>query len=91
MGRGLNRSALDGPEATTVGAVRKFSDNWSSPEFAAFVKDLADLVDDLGITPNSKAWGRAEQIWLRVVELEVGFWPEAGEEIASRAPQTGTA
>jgi len=85
VGKGLNDPDFDAPESASVGAVRKFCANWSSPEFATFVQDLADVVDDLGITPNSKAWARAEQIWLRVVELEVGFWPEVGEEATLRA------
>ncbi|PPQ78608.1 hypothetical protein CVT25_010572 [Psilocybe cyanescens] len=61
-------------------AVREFSANWSSPEFAAFVKALANLVNKLNIFPGTDAWRRAEAVWLRVVELEIGFWPEEGEE-----------
>ncbi|KAF8156002.1 heme oxygenase-like protein [Crassisporium funariophilum] len=61
-------------------AVPRFAENWSSPEFEAFVKELADLVDSLGISPGTREWARAEEIWTRVVELEVGFWPNDEEE-----------
>ncbi|KDR80232.1 hypothetical protein GALMADRAFT_242527 [Galerina marginata CBS 339.88] len=71
-------------ENSCIPAVRKFATNWTTPEFEAFVTALADLVDDFGISPGSDAWSRAEAIWSRVVELEVGFWPEEGEEIQMR-------
>jgi len=41
-------------------------------------------VDELGIFPGTEAWIRAEAIWLRVIELEVGFWPDEGEEVQMR-------
>ncbi|KAF8893173.1 hypothetical protein CPB84DRAFT_1783349 [Gymnopilus junonius] len=53
-------------------------------EFEAFVNTLTELVDSLGISPGTDAWLRAEDIWLRVVELEVGFWPDEGEEVQMR-------
>jgi len=40
----------------TKSAVSSFAANWTSPEFEEFVKDLADLVDNLEIPPGSKAW-----------------------------------
>jgi len=66
--------------ATKV-AASSFASNWSSPEFEAFVKDLADLVDSLDIVPGSSVWNRAEGIWARIIELEENFWPVKGEEI----------
>ncbi|PPR06783.1 hypothetical protein CVT24_011283 [Panaeolus cyanescens] len=65
---------------TSESPVLAFSQNWSSTEFEVFVAELADLVDELGIVPNTKDWYAAEAVWSRVVELEVGFWPEKGEE-----------
>lgn len=49
------------------------------------MKDLADLVDNLGIVPGSPVWKRAESIWARVIELEERFWPVDGEEISMNA------
>ncbi|PPQ96847.1 hypothetical protein CVT26_006016 [Gymnopilus dilepis] len=71
-------------EESCAPAVRRFAANWSSPEFEAFVNTLTELVDSLGISPGSDAWLRAEAIWHRVVELEVSFWPEDGEELHMR-------
>ncbi|THV00711.1 heme oxygenase-like protein, partial [Dendrothele bispora CBS 962.96] len=71
----------------TDSAVVPFAHNWSSPEFIQFVEELADLVDNVarsrGIASSdrdSEAYQRAEEICKRVVELEIGFWPEFGEE-----------
>lgn len=65
-------------------AVGRFSKNWSSPEFEEFVNELAKLVDDLYIAPGTSAWESAENVWKRVIELEIGFWPEDGEELVMR-------
>ncbi|KAK2461218.1 hypothetical protein APHAL10511_006745 [Amanita phalloides] len=64
--------------------VTPFAENWSAPQFAKFVDDLASLVNDLGIKPGSQTWANAEHIWNRVVELEADFWPNAGEENKQR-------
>ena len=56
-----------------------FAKNWSSPEFEKFVNELAELVDGLCITPGTSVWESAENVWKRVIELEIGFWPEDGE------------
>ncbi|KAI0676393.1 heme oxygenase-like protein [Trametes maxima] len=56
-------------------AVRQLVENWTNPEFVQFVDTLGDLVDNLGIAPDSSAFKRAEGIWARVVELEEAFWP----------------
>ena len=66
--------------------MNSFAKNWSSPEFEAFVNELAELVDDdyLSITPGTSAWESAENVWKRVIELEIGFWPEDGEELSMR-------
>jgi thiaminase len=65
-------------------AVDSFAKNWSSPGFEKFVNELAELVDDLSITPGTSAWESAENVWKRVIELEIGFWPEDGEELSMR-------
>lgn len=70
--------------ATTKHAVTLFADNWTCEEFRKFVVDLQDLVNDLGITPGSEAWTRAEGIWERIVELEEGFWPREAELESSK-------
>ncbi|KAG6377578.1 hypothetical protein JVT61DRAFT_15396 [Boletus reticuloceps] len=76
----------------TAKAITDLSYNWSSsnPDFAQFVKELGDLVDDY-FTPvmaghslagrsAREALAHAEAIWARVVELEAEFWPDEGEE-----------
>jgi hypothetical protein len=43
---------------------------------------LAKLVDSVVLIKgdsDSQAYRRAKAIWDRVVELEIGFWPEAEE------------
>ncbi|KAJ7674420.1 heme oxygenase-like protein [Mycena rosella] len=75
--RELQQSAVE--RATSDSPAATFADNWSSPEFIKFVDDLADLVNASDIE-----WARAEEIWMRVVELEKDFWPSAGEEIQMR-------
>ncbi|KAF8645406.1 hypothetical protein AX16_007840 [Volvariella volvacea WC 439] len=81
----LSPSKALSSSSQTASAIASFAHNWSCPEFVEFVDNLAKLVDDLGIRPGMPAWKRAEDIWARVVELEVGFWPEDGEEITMRA------
>jgi hypothetical protein len=71
------------PESSRA-AVEKFATNWSTPEFGNFVEMLGGLVDSLGVEPGTDSWARMEAIWTRVVELEVGFWPEDGEEVLMR-------
>lgn len=74
-------SSLDATRTTpTLSALLSLSANWSSTEFSSFVDTLAGIVNDLGITPGSASWKRAEGVWDRVVELEAAFWPEEGEE-----------
>ncbi|KAH9931194.1 heme oxygenase-like protein [Amylocystis lapponica] len=68
-------SLMDGaraPEGGTATAVAAL--------FERFVDDLAELVDSLDIRPGTEAYTRAEQIWLRVVELEEAFWPDVDGE-----------
>ncbi|TFK32031.1 hypothetical protein BDQ12DRAFT_729029 [Crucibulum laeve] len=67
--------------ATSNSPVVALTENWTSPDFVAFVNDIGVVVDGLGITPSSEKWKRAEEIWARVAELEVNFWPEDGEEL----------
>jgi thiaminase len=65
-------------------AIRHFISNWTSKEFVEFVDDIALHVDNLGIEPGTSAWQRAEDIWARVIELEVDFWPDPREDIGIR-------
>lgn len=72
------KTALNAPDAVSgesTAALREFAENWSSPEFVAFVKALQDLVDNLAIGPDTDQWTRALAVWSRVVELESAFWP----------------
>ncbi|KAH9940306.1 heme oxygenase-like protein [Amylocystis lapponica] len=72
-------SLMDGAKTgDTTPAVAVLVENWTNPEFARFVDDVAELVNSLDIRPGSDAYVRAEQIWLRVVELEEAFWPDVG-------------
>ncbi|TFK49117.1 heme oxygenase-like protein [Heliocybe sulcata] len=78
-------SVLDKYTATqalnpTTTAVSNFVSNWTNPDFIKFVDDLAELVNDLGITAGTEAWRKSEEVWARVVELEEAFWPVSGEE-----------
>ncbi|KAJ8091115.1 hypothetical protein PM082_024596 [Marasmius tenuissimus] len=68
-------------ENLTIAATYSFTANWSNDEFVAFVERLAEIVDSLDIAPGSPTWKTCEEVWSRVVELEVSFWPERGEEI----------
>ncbi|KAF5389518.1 hypothetical protein D9757_004229 [Collybiopsis confluens] len=70
---------LSPPLNPTSSAVLALADNWSNPEFNAFVERLAELVDSLDIQPGSTSWRDAENIWERVIELEAGFWPHSNE------------
>ncbi|TFY81883.1 hypothetical protein EWM64_g2126 [Hericium alpestre] len=61
---------------------RAFVANWTNDEFVKFVNDLAGLVNSFDVKPGTERFNRLEMIWLRVVELEEAFWPNAGEELA---------
>ncbi|KAF5347754.1 hypothetical protein D9756_010281 [Leucocoprinus leucothites] len=65
-------------------AVGSFAANWGGPDMINFVNTLTKLIDGLEFQPGTDAWRRAEDIWTRVVELEVDFWPMPGEEISQR-------
>ncbi|KAH7913312.1 hypothetical protein BJ138DRAFT_648068 [Hygrophoropsis aurantiaca] len=65
----LNAARAD--EDKTAGAIRALTDSWTNEGFVAFVDELADLVDEYGADKK-----KAEDIWARVIELEVDFWPE---------------
>lgn len=80
----MHKGLKDKASSQSSEAVKSFATNWSSPDFVKFVDDLASLVDSLGINPGTAAWRRAEEIWVRVIELEEGFWPNEGEEYAMR-------
>jgi thiaminase len=58
-------------------AIARFSTNWVSSEYLDM---LASLVNQLDVKPGTDLWRRVEGIWMRVIELEYGFWPTDGEE-----------
>jgi formylaminopyrimidine deformylase / aminopyrimidine aminohydrolase len=68
-------------DATRSQAVATLIENWTTTEFESFVKELGIIVDELNIHEGSSGWKRAQEIWERVIELEVGFWPNEGEEL----------
>lgn len=53
--------------------------NWSSPEFAQFVKDIGELVDGLDTKIDSDLGKRMQQVWITTLWFEERFW-QAGEE-----------
>lgn len=53
-----------------------FIPNWSSEEFAAFVKVLAGLVDELGEDVGEDERRECEDAWRVVLEVEKEFWPD---------------
>ena len=53
----------------------------SSLAFEEIVNELAELVDDLCITPGTRAW---ENVFKRMIKLKIGFWPEHGEELVTQ-------
>jgi len=65
--------------------VLSFATNWSTAEFKRFVDELASLVDDIYRSLSDDAWGQAENVWERVIELEERFWPKEGEEFGFSA------
>jgi hypothetical protein len=67
------------PQAPTDLLVTQFVENWTSPEFVKFVDELADLANAMDVSTK-----RAAEIWERVVELEIDFWPSVGEEFRMR-------
>lgn len=79
------RSFREDDESNAARAINEFARNWTNAEFVEFVDDLATIVDKLGIEPGTELWTRTKQIWDRVVELEVEFWPQAGEQLSSRS------
>lgn len=66
-------------------AIEEFVENWTNDEFVSFVESLGKLVDEL-YSPkvNFDMMMRAQAIWERVIELEIGFWPDIREEELER-------
>lgn len=63
------------------GALRNcFIPNWTSQEFADFVEQLEQLVDelldDIGINLTSDVRDEFKQLWDEVLDIEKRFWPE---------------
>ncbi|EJD50185.1 heme oxygenase-like protein [Auricularia subglabra TFB-10046 SS5] len=63
-------------------AVAVLANNWTCPEFRAFVDQLTDLVDDMWMNGTPSMIGDARLVWERVVELEAAFWPDEHESAA---------
>lgn len=70
--------------SASASAVSSLTSNWTSPEFHKFVEDLAGAVSGFDIPPDSVRWKKAREIWMRIIELEEAFWPNAGEEKSMR-------
>lgn len=60
------------------GALReKFIPNWSSTDFDEFVRKIADVTDELAQREGAlKKIEVFRALWLHVLEIEKGFWPE---------------
>lgn len=67
-----------GSDDADGGALRNtFIPNWSSPEFAEFVQEIADITDEMA--QREGALRKIEvfkALWLHVLEIEKGFWPD---------------
>lgn len=65
------------------GALRnEFIPNWSSKEFDDFVRNIADITDELA--QREGAFRKIETfkaLWLHVLEIEKGFWPDVDVSI----------
>lgn len=72
----------DGPASQTAdadgGALRqKFIPNWTSEDFARFVREIADVTDELAQREGAmKEIEVYKAVWLHVLEIEKGFWPD---------------
>ncbi|KAJ8501610.1 hypothetical protein ONZ45_g12093 [Pleurotus djamor] len=71
-----NSLAQSSASSGIINALRVLSDNWSKEAFAKFVDDLGALVNEIA-TPVLES--KAEEIWIRVLELEAEFWPTEAE------------
>lgn len=67
-------------DAAARSALAELIPNWSSPEFAAFVDDIAALVDDVGKTATEEQIARYRDVWARCLWFEERFWDAGGEE-----------
>lgn len=60
------------------GALREaFIPNWTSKEFAQFVEEIADVMDELSV--REEGWRRAEvfkAVWEHILGIERSFWPD---------------
>ncbi|KAG4436450.1 hypothetical protein IFR05_008064 [Cadophora sp. M221] len=67
---------VEGKEADG-GALRKeFIPNWTSPDFASFVDEIAEFMDKLWERDgNAERMKVVEGIWTRVLDVEKKFWP----------------
>lgn len=60
------------------GALRhKFIPNWTSPEFVAFVRDIADVTDLLAQRENAvvRKLEVYKAVWRHILDVESRFWP----------------
>ncbi len=61
-----------------AGALRcEFIPNWTSPDFAKFVQEIADVTDELA--EREEAWRKVDvykAVWEHILEVERRFWPD---------------
>ena len=74
-------SSISPSEDADGGALRAdFIPNWSSEDFRGFVQDLADITDELAAREGAlKKIEVFKALWLHVLDIERGFWPEIGD------------
>ncbi|GAB7355873.1 hypothetical protein MBLNU459_g6529t1 [Dothideomycetes sp. NU459] len=51
--------------------------NWTSDEFAKFVDQIGELLDELAqeVPKGGREWGKCEEAWRQVLWAEERFWP----------------
>lgn len=79
--RGFMEDPCAGQEDADGGALRtRFIPNWTSSEFAGFVRRIADVVDEMAImVKGAEEWelrqGQCLEWWRQLLWLEERFWP----------------
>ena len=54
----------------------EFIPNWTCPEFAQFVEDIASILDELASESEQLNVEELTAIWLQVLDIEKDFWPD---------------
>ncbi|GAA6022332.1 hypothetical protein JCM11491_005266 [Sporobolomyces phaffii] len=63
-------------DSPTVRALRELVENWTTPEFVAFVDRIESEVENLGLREGTDAWDRCEEMFKYNLLLEQQFWPK---------------